>query len=91
MTAPRRDSDTKTPSELAGLSALELAKLALRADDDAWAIYAEHQDAGGTVSAAVRRRAAAWARLSDDLARLACARNRRRRGARQGPSSAEPA
>ena len=53
------------------LSALHLARLSLRAEEDADALWWEHRDVGGGVPPAIAARMAELSRLSDRLGELA--------------------
>jgi hypothetical protein len=60
-----------TAAELAALTRLELAGLAMRAEDESSSLWREHQDRDGRVPAEVQERAAHLASLSDLYAHLA--------------------
>jgi hypothetical protein len=66
-----RDLGSYTAAELAGLSRLELARLALRAEEASASLWNEHQDAAGNVPPHVRERSARLSALSDLYASLA--------------------
>ena len=56
MLDPQRDILSYTDDELAGMSVLELGQLSLAAQEQAWAVYLEHQDETGAVPEDARRR-----------------------------------
>ena len=66
-----RDLGSYTAAELAALTRLELAGLAMRAEEEAASLWREHQDDDGRVPAQVEDRAAQLASLSDLYALLA--------------------
>ena len=57
MLDPQRDIRSYTDDELAGMSVLELRQLSLAAEEQAWAVYFEHEDETGAVPEDARRRA----------------------------------
>ena len=66
-----RDLGSYTAAELAALTRLELAGLAMRAEEEAASLWREHQDDDGRVPAGVEERAAHLASLSELYALLA--------------------
>jgi hypothetical protein len=66
-----RDPGSYTADELAGLTRLELARLAMRAEDESASLWREHQDDRGHVPPDVEQRAAHLSSLSDLYAHLA--------------------
>jgi hypothetical protein len=67
----RRDLASYADDELARMSPLELARLALAAEDQAWAVYLEHQDeADGAVPEHARRRSEQLSALAERFAAL---------------------
>lgn len=66
-----RDLRSYTAAELAGLTRLELAGLAMRAEEESAALWREHQDDRGQVPPHVERRAAELSSLGDLYAQLA--------------------
>jgi hypothetical protein len=54
---PQHDIRSYTDDELAGMSVLELRQLSLAAEEQAWAVYFEHEDETGAVPEDARRRA----------------------------------
>lgn len=66
-----RDLWSYTAAELAGLTQLELAGLAMRAEEESAALWHEHQDDRGRVPPHVEQRAAELSSLGDLYARLA--------------------
>ena len=66
-----RDLGSYTAAELAALSRLELAGLAMRAEEESASLWREHHDDDGRVPAAVQDRAIRLASLSDLDAYLA--------------------
>ena len=57
MLDPQHDIRSYTDDELAGMSVLELRQLSLAAEEQAWAVYFEHEDETGAVPEDARRRA----------------------------------
>ena len=65
------DLGSYTAAELAALTPLELAGLAMRAEETSASLWHEHQDDEGRVPEDVERRAAELSSLSGFYARLA--------------------
>ena len=66
-----RDLGSYTAAELAALSPLELAGLAMRAEEESASLWREHHDDDGRVPVEVQERVARLASLSDLYAYLA--------------------
>ncbi|HMO00253.1 MAG TPA: hypothetical protein PKD59_12650 [Miltoncostaeaceae bacterium] len=66
-----RDLGSYTAAELTGLTRLELAGLAMRAEEESASLWDEHQDERGRVPAHVEDRAIELSSLSDLYAQLA--------------------
>jgi len=66
-----RDPRSYTAAELEALTSLELAALAMRAEEASASLWREHQDDRGRVPPDVERRAAELSSLSERYADLA--------------------
>ncbi len=66
-----RDLGSYTAAELAALTRLQLAGLAMRAEEESASLWREHQDAHGRVPPEVEERSAELAALSNLYAHLA--------------------
>ncbi|MGE0026528.1 MAG: hypothetical protein AB7O78_13510 [Thermoleophilia bacterium] len=66
-----RDLGSYTAAELSGLTRLELAGLAMRAEEESATLWREHQDDHGRVPPEVEERAAELSSLSGLYAQLA--------------------
>lgn len=71
MIDEQRTLDSYTVDELARMPRLALAGLAMRAEEESAAMWAEHSDALGEVPPDVEERARHLSRLSEVFARLA--------------------
>lgn len=71
MIDSRRDIRSYTVGEIAGMSPVFLAHLAVEAEEKSAALWAEHQDGRGAVPAGIEEHARLLSRLSDLFAYLA--------------------
>ena len=66
-----RHVSSDTAGELAAMSGLDLAVLAIRAEDESAALWHEHADDAGRLPPEIAERASLLSRLSDVLALMA--------------------